>query len=434
MTSAKTSAFAAVPEPARPRLRPAPSGASIGIVGGVPGTLGCLVRDDTDGSVQILTTAGVVTRGGTQSSGTVVYQPAPPQGSLGTAGDAIGTVTRAIALETYPALYPPRRNASAVVDAAIIRPSDPASVSEATIDLQVPRASRLHPMVAVIVGTEIDPSGQSTYLALAISAVMNALSVSPIRLDSVAEPAADMQVTVVGATGVKAAHIYQTGVNRATVHYAHPDGPAAGLVSGAVRMTANDVTDDDIGAVAFIWRGNQVGSRCVGCNIAADLERTYDIPFTQDVGLADQIRDDYLLPTTAGAMLVQLFYKNEDAFRARLAAVSPTQAELDYARLLYTRYLHIVRDEIDDVAYSRIPVTDEVLDDVRASIYGLSRFMTAEEYEACLLLFAILEELEGQTVQQGTNFMNKSDTVDRVHDIISAVPGWDTTYDPNYSG
>lgn len=67
MTSAKASA-AAIPEPARPRLRPAPSGASMGIVGGVPGTLGCLVRDDTDGSVQILTTAGVVTRGGTQNS------------------------------------------------------------------------------------------------------------------------------------------------------------------------------------------------------------------------------------------------------------------------------------------------------------------------------------------------------------------------------
>lgn len=417
----------AVPEPVRARVRPAPGGVSIGIVGGQPGTLGCLVRDG-DGSTQILTTSGVATHGGTSGAGVTVYQPAPT--GSGASTDVIGTVTRAVQLSTRRALYPPLTEISPVVDAAIIRPADASLVVDATLDSAVPAGSRLHPMVGLIVGTAINPDGQFSYIALPMQGVLNALGVTPWRAGSVVAPAVGRSIAFVGAGGgTRPGRIAATGLDDVEVRYAHPDGPALGLVSDAFRIRADVAQDEDIGAVVYTWAGNKVGRRCSGCLIASDLERVYDVPFTQDVALADAIRDDYLVPTKTGSMLVQLFYRNEDQFRARLATVSPTEAELDYARLLYDRYAQIVRDEIDDVAMTRVPVTDEVLDDVRAAVYGLSRFMSADEYEACQDLLELLEEIKGFTIRQGIDHMNDGSTVDRVHTILASVPGWDTTYD-----
>lgn len=417
----------AVPEPVRIRVRPAPGGASIGIAGGQPGTLGCLVRD-SDGSVQILTTAGAVTHGGTSGDGVVVYQPAPA--GAGSMMDAIGTVTRAVQLSTRRALYPPLTEISPVVDAALVRPTDPSFVADATFDSAVPAGSRLHPMVGLIVGTAIDLDGGFSYVALPMQDVLDALEVTPWRPGSVVAPVVGRSITFVGAGGgTRPGRIDRIGLDDVAVRYAHPDGPALGLVSNAFRIRADVAQDEDIGAVVYTWAGKQVGRRCTGCLVASDLERVYDVPFTQDVALADAIRDDFLIPTKTGSMLVQLFYKNEDQFRARLTTVSPTEAELDYARLLYDRYVQIVRDEIADVAMTRVPVTDEVLDDVRAAVYGLSRFMSVDEYGACQDLLELLEEIKGFTIRQGIDHMNDGSTVDRVHTILESVPGWDTTYD-----
>lgn len=413
--------------PDRTRYRPAPGGSSIGILGGQPGTLGCLVLDNTDDSLQILTTAGVVTHGGVESIGTPVYQPAP--GIFGDPSDQIGTVTRALSLNVYPALYPVPSNATPTLDAAIVAPLDASLVVDQTLDAKIPSASRLHPMVGIITSADVGYDGAFYYVALALDKLLAALDCRPLHPSSIIEPRVGQAVSFVGAGGgTRHGRIERIDLSL-TMRYAHPNGPAVGKAANALLIRAGVSEEEDAGAVLLTWAGNPVESRCSGCAIATDLERTYGVPFTQNVDLADAIRDRYLLPTSTGNMLVQLFYKNEEQFRSRMAAISPTQAELDYARLIYDRYVDLVRNEIDGVAMTYVPVTAQIIDDARAAVYGLSRFMTAPEYDACQALLDLLEDLKGYTMQEAIDYVNLQSTVSRVHAILESVPGWDTSYD-----
>ena len=419
----------------RTRRRPAIAGSSIGVAGGQAGTFGCLVRDNTDNSIQILTTAGVVTHGGTLPAGTPVYQPAPD--STANVVDLIGTLTRSTQLSTYPALYPPPSPApSAVVDAAIIRPTDDELVSAATsIDPGVSTPHRLNQAVGLIVGAEVDDDGQFYYVAISMSTVLDALDVQPLTPGTFSDLASGDRVIFAGAGGKTPQKRPRIGTvlggGEHAVRYAHPDGPSVAAVGPSFRVSSGIAEDDDIGAVLLRRSGNVVESRCAGCSLAPDLEAVYNIPFTQDVDLADAIRDDYLLGTLTGSMLVQVFYRNEHIFRDRLVNASPTEVELKYARLIYNKYSRIVRGEIDNVSMTYAPVTPEVLDDVRASVYGLSRFMTAEEHDACQSLLVLLESVEGFTMEQGIDYMNRNDTLQEVQGIISQVPGWDASFDPS---
>ena len=411
------------------RVRPAPIGVSIGVDGGLPGTLGCLVRDNTDDSVQILSTAGLLSQGGRLPPGTEVYQPAPSS-SVPDPGDVIGTLTRTTQLSTYPSLYtPPTSPPLNSVDGALVRPTVPSMVADSVVGKVFPPGSKVHPMIGLVVGVEIGPDSVARYVIAPMQELMVALDVSPLRPGSVVAPEVDQMVELMGAA---------EGTRRGTVdaiqatykvHYASPAGPTIGIIQNVALVRGDFGAEADIGAVVFTWAGNGVRSHCSGCVIATDLERTYGIPLTQNVALADQLRDDYLVKTSTGRMLAQLFYKNESAFQQRLQAVSPTRAELDYARLLYDKYVALARAEISKVTMTYIPLTPQALDEARATVYGLSRFMTNAEYDACENLLEVLAQVENKSLREAMEYMDRADTSESVHLILESVPGWDTSYD-----
>src|SRR5699024_1052514 len=315
-----------------------PIGVEIGIDGGPPGTLGCLVRDNTDDSLQILSTSSVLAYNGTASSGTPVYQPAPPFLFPGV-HHTIATLTRSSQpLSLVPKLYPPRETlAPNNVDAAIAAPVTEGIVNDKIINDAFPTDSRVHPIVGMIIGTHISPNGKSLYIVSRASSVMAALNVRPLRNDAIADPEVGTQAAFAGSSQDPRPTTVLSHESWFKVSYPSPDGPQHGLVTDVFLCSADYGVDADCGAVVYSWAGNKVKSRCSGCAIATDLERAYGIPFTEDVGLADKLRDDYLVKTATGRMLVQLFYKNEHAFRDRLDEVDPTEAEIEYAELLYDK-------------------------------------------------------------------------------------------------
>src|SRR5699024_3693233 len=131
-----------------------------------------------------------------------------------------------------------------------------------------------------------------------------------------------------------------------------------------------------------------------------------------------------------GRMLVQLFYKNEHAFRDRLDEVDPTEAEIEYAELLYDKYVELARSKVSDVSWDYVPLTPETMDDLLAAVYGLSRFMTDQEYDAVQDLVDVLRQIEGDDLRHCMDFMDSRGTADDVLTILQSVPDWDTSYDP----
>lgn len=411
------------------RVRPAPTGVSIGIVGGLPGTLGCLVRDNTDDSIQILSTAGLLSQGGHMPPGTLVYQPAPSS-STPDPNDVIGTLTRTTQLSTYPSLYPPPTSPPVnSVDGALVRPTVPSMVEDSVLGRKFPPGSRMHPMIGLVVGVEIDTDSVARYVIAPIRELMTALNVSPLREGSVVAPEVDQVVEMMGAAEGTRRGVVDAIQATYKVHYASLTGPTIGIIQNVALVRGDFGAEADIGAVVFTWAGNGVRSHCSGCAIATDLERTYGIPLTQNVALADQLRDDYLVKTSTGRMLAQLFYKNETRFQQRLQAVSPTKAELDYARLLYDKYVALARAEISKVTMTYIPLTPQSLDEARAAVYGLSRFMTDAEYDACQDLLDVLAAVENLSLREAMEYMDRAYISENVHSILESVPGWDTTYD-----
>lgn len=122
------------------RERPAPNGISIAHIDVTAGTLGSLVRDNTDGSVCILSNNHVLADENAATLGDVIVQPGPFDGGT-TPADDIATLKRFVSLD--PA-------GSNVVDAAIGHPDDPADVIDQVKDNLIPVATLGHPAVGLL--------------------------------------------------------------------------------------------------------------------------------------------------------------------------------------------------------------------------------------------------------------------------------------------
>jgi hypothetical protein len=401
------------------------------------GSFGCLVTDARDGTTLILTASRAVARWGQLPIGTeVVTQMVsienPPLEDV-----VIGHLERVWELITYPRLYPvdgtPLTNA---FDGALVRPAAGVTVSDVPINPAMPTGSDTFNLLGIIVGhEEVDQTGTSCYVVCPIGAAMEGLGVVPYGSTVTREARLGETVFFIGSSS-SIAEASVAAVNASVgVGLEHPDTPHVAVIGPSFLIEARSATEINIGAAVYAWGGGGPGgsggvrSRCVECMIALDLDETYDLDLVQDVELADWVRDQYLMRTYTGAILVQLFYRNESDFRARMTGVEPTDSERRYAELLYDKYSAIARQERDGDVLTYIPVTSELVNDVTAALYGLSRFMSQEEYLACHQLLELLAEVRDLSVSDCMAYMNQKANADRILAIIQSVPGWDFSYD-----
>jgi len=104
------------------RLRPALAGSSIGHVNVSAGTFGCLIRNEADGQLYILSNNHVLSNNG--RFGDAIVQPGAADGGADP-GDRIAALYR------YPAVITPGNN---LVDCAVARPANAANVRAVTLD------------------------------------------------------------------------------------------------------------------------------------------------------------------------------------------------------------------------------------------------------------------------------------------------------------
>ncbi len=136
------------------RLRPAPSGISIGHVNITAGTLGGLVRDETNANVVILSNNHVLADSNEAVAGDAILQPGPADGGS-LANDEIATLTRFVPIDFSS-------GADNRVDGAIATPLDPSDVVWSTVDIgpETPRVRRI--VTESDLGDPVQKTGRTT--------------------------------------------------------------------------------------------------------------------------------------------------------------------------------------------------------------------------------------------------------------------------------
>jgi hypothetical protein len=136
------------------RLRPAPSGISIGHRDITAGTLGGLVRDTESGKTVILSNNHVLGNSNEGSPGDAILQPGPADGGSFPA-DHIADLTRFVEIDFIP-------GSENLVDAAIATPRDPSDVVWNTVDIGPGTPARTHDLDESDLGAAVHKTGRTT--------------------------------------------------------------------------------------------------------------------------------------------------------------------------------------------------------------------------------------------------------------------------------
>lgn len=409
------------------RMRPPRQGASISNLydGQVAGTLGCYVVDNTDGSICLLTCNHVIVRGGAGSVGDPILQPGGYDG--GDSGDEIGALKRWAPLVD-----------NTNVDAAIASLNTPSAYTTATAGDALLPISRTHPAVGMAVAGDAIGNGMLTRM----DATCAALDVYPLvgappgttvgASAGLIAPRVGMMVHKVGRT---------SGYTSVPIEYV---GLSADVV---VSTTGTVLTYTDLIYVAFFIAAGDSGSVvCRGdddwviitrqyyaalmllvCQLLGSLEAYYAIPLTDDQELEDKLRDDFLMKSAVGRLLISTTYINQAAAQQRLTDMEGSlgqSMEQSNAASLYAKYHDLVEGILTDPNATDV-VTQENLDDIFFIISGEhdAGMLTYEEYVALYTIYTdLLSQTLGKNREQVIDLFNLPESVDIVYQALVPVP------------
>lgn len=188
------------------RVRPAPFGVSIGHVDVTAGTLGGVVHDQTDGSLQVLSNNHVLANSNAGDSGDAIVQPGPADGG-GAPDDALAELKRFVSLK-----WDEQNNA----DCAIATPSSSSAVINDSASDDVGPCGEDHPAVGLVF------AGDCSGLTLVCpAAAIN----SELQVDFPGghqDPSSGMIVEKVGrTTGWTAGQVRETGAHAKVSYGTH---------------------------------------------------------------------------------------------------------------------------------------------------------------------------------------------------------------------
>lgn len=159
------------------------------------------------------------------------------------------------------------------------------------------------------------------------------------------------------------------------------------------------------------------------CAVMSSVGAMYDLPLEQDEGLADRIRDEFLLETLTGSLLVQVFYTNQYAIVDRSSASTATSNEKQYARLLYQRHKPRVIGALDHPSSAEFAFNGAQMNDLQQIVTGSRRHFTPEEFNAVqTLVDEIVRPAVGSTITQLIELLNSPAVFHRVYEVLDAVP------------
>lgn len=422
ITLASSPASAASPDRSGPitqRLRPPLQGCSISDASGkalTVGTLGCLVRDKSDGKICILGSNFVLAQSGAVPIGTPVIQPSQFDG--GQLADKVATLKRSVAF-----------NEEGVneTDAAIAQLTHQRSHSTKVAGNLMAPISATHPAVGVCVAA--DNQGINCFLA-PIDVTLSLLGVELLPATS------NNSCTVPPRVGMPIEKVARTsGYTSSTVDAV---GTQINVLDPQTGKTS--VFKNMIWTQAFFLPGDSGAVACEGgngrtfapppppplpCFVLASVGHYFGLPLVHDNSLTTRARKQFLSQSLVGNLMIGLIYNNADTVVKRTKGKNGTDVQKKAAAPLYKRYRRFLVEGLDHPASRQPVVTQSNLDDFNFILMGLAAvdnnpkldppLLTIPEYKA---LHKILTEIaihtKGMDQKDLIRFMNKVPVYEKI--------------------
>ncbi|MEU7743457.1 hypothetical protein [Nonomuraea sp. NPDC049158] len=381
------------------------------------GTFGCLVRDLSNGGAPSILTAGHAV-GSTHGAvpGDVIVQGTWAGGT----GPAIGELTRFTSL---------RKDGRNLIDAAVVKITDLDNFDEFTTseNQEMPRIGVRHPLIGMLVGMASDYSGLCTRIG-PILAEMNVRPYQdlgdpdfPVTCDVIDF---DMKVDKAGAGSWYTSSIV-VGIGVTPVDLGFLTNHDFYMFDDMVQVdTGFCLHDGDAGAAVCLGGDGRtrIDWTQVNCSFLEGAGEMYDLPLVGDEKLADRFRDDFLLRSRVGRMLVRLFYVNFQALVDRVKGKEASALEKDYAKHLYETYRSVLETVLTTPDTPDRVITSQHVSDAGKVVDGLRPRLSAQEYNAAKQIHALFAQTVGMNRQQLLTMMNGDDLYQKMHTILSRVP------------
>ncbi|GAA2128064.1 hypothetical protein [Actinomadura napierensis] len=409
------------------RLRPPLQGGGISNThGSVAGSIGCFVRDNTDGTINILSSNHVVGRMSAGSAGETVAQPAAAD-SGGTA-ETVAKLKRSVAVSTTAT--------DNLVDAAIAQLDDQSAYAQDVARGLMAPISAGHPVVGMVVAGD---AGTNCFLT-PIGHVLEKLDVSllpagPSSPCTIA-PQIGMHIEKVGrASGYSSSTVDALAAQVKIDFSEKGDRSDVRVLSDLVWTQAFNLPGDS-GAIACQGGDGMtfVVKPRVDCPFLGAVGGYYDLPLVDDNPLTTKARDEFFSQSLTGNLLISVLYQNSQVVIDRLQGKTADPDTQAYARGYYDQYHDLLAGVLADPD-STVTVTDQNLNDVLNIILGMSGafgvgepVLTGDETNAALNLYdAVLSPTLGMDRAQILDYMQRQDVYQQVIDQASTVPTIEVT-------
>jgi hypothetical protein len=381
------------------------------------GTLGCLVRDNTDGSLGWLATAHALDSLRGAKVGDVIGQPGD------TGGDEIGRLARFTTLSV---------GKTSLADAAFIKMNSGVTYTTGFARNLMGAISSTHKILGIHLATGLGGSS----LFMRIENVLKALNVRLESTDYAGTPSIGMSVEKVGfASSYTSSEVVGLGTTPVALGddmFADPSATTFPF-SDLVQVDTGFTWFGDSGAVVAAGGNGQTRLDIPGCGIPFPfipcpmLEAVgsyYNLPLSGDNDLADELRDKFLSLSRTGRLLSRAVYANFQPVINRLQGTG-TPEEQAGAMTYYNKYHDFAQRVLDNPSDPSATVTQQNLDDALNALNALhqTKKLTDAEYTG-------LKDLYNTTFaptlymnhDQVVAYMNQPRVYSRTYGKLAAIP------------
>jgi hypothetical protein len=412
-----------IPEKIRPPLQGAGILNATSTAPVVTGSIGCFVRDNSDKTINIMSSSHVLGLMIDSSKGQTILQPSPS--AAGGPGEGIAKVKRTVPISDDP-------TATNYVDAGIAQLTDQTAYGQGVARNLMPAISATHPAVGMVVAGD---AGSNCYVAR-MDRTLTALGVSllPATPSSpcVVAPTVNTNIEKVGcASGYSSSTIDAIGAQVKIDFSNDPQSYSDPRVLQDLIWTQAFATWGDSGSVVCIGGDGMtfVVPPRTDCSVLGAAGTYYNLPLTSDNTLTSQARDEFFAQSLVGNLLISVLYQNSQVVIDRLAGKTATADAQSYAHGFYTRYHDLMASVLANPA-STATVTSQNIGDLQNVILGMSGafgagppVLTPAETKAAMALQAsVIEKLQGMNRTQVLAFMNETSVYQNVLTQLSAIP------------
>ncbi|MEU1728928.1 hypothetical protein [Nonomuraea sp. NPDC005692] len=383
------------------RERPAPNGVSIGHFNVTAGTLGSLVIDNTDRTVNILSNNHVLADGNNAMIGDAIVQPGVFDGGT-TAGDTIATLKRFVTL-----------NANGnTADAAIAQPRDPNDVEDRVKNDLIPVATPDHPAIGLL-----------------FAGTCNRTLINPID-----QVLTQLNVEFLGGAAVTAGVDIGTNVEKVGRTTEYTTSTVTEIDVTALVQYASNVIRSFDGQIAtaymseggdsgsVVYRGGEGGNEdACGCGSAAAASQVLQRDLKLDQSVEREFRQRHLQQTRVGRYLVDTYFANESRILERNRRTELDEATVRTLQGLYDKYAETARAVALQPLRSEATVTDEHLEEAREALARMREHLRADEAEVAEEALGIARDFVGRTAAEILRALDETELLRRVRSMVDRV-------------